>query len=90
MHTTGIVQHIKEAKQQKKMTLQEIANHSKIAIRTVNKMFARKDVRFSSLRGVLETLDLPLCLQRVSSESIKMRTIMRLKQQEVSVRVPRL
>ncbi len=58
MNTTEIVQCIKEAKQQKKLTLNEIASESGVAIRTVNRIFAGEDVRFSSLRAVLEALDL--------------------------------
>ena len=64
MNTTEIVQRIKEAKQEKKLTLSEIASESGVAIRTVNRVFAGEDVRFSSLRAVLETLDLIIYVER--------------------------
>jgi transcriptional regulator with XRE-family HTH domain len=55
---------MKKAKQQKKMTLNEIAFESKVAIRTVNRIFAGEDVRFSSLVAVLETLDLSIYIEK--------------------------
>jgi len=64
MNTTEIVQRIKEAKQEKKLTLSEIASESGVAIRTVNRIFAGEDVRFSSLQAVLETLDLIIYIER--------------------------
>ena len=64
MNTTEIVQRIKEAKQEKKLTLSEIASESGVAIRTVNRIFAGEDVRFSSLQAVLETLDLIIYVER--------------------------
>ncbi len=51
---------IRSAKQQKKMTLQEIASQSEVAIRTVNRIFAGEDVRYSSLVAVLEVLGLSI------------------------------
>ena len=64
VNSDQIVKEIRRAKQQKKMTLEEIANNSKVAIRTVNRIFAGEDVRFSSLRAVLETLDLSIYIER--------------------------
>ncbi len=62
--TTQIVQLIRKAKKQKKMTLNEIASESKVAIRTVNRIFAGEDVRFSSLVAVLDTLDLNIYVEK--------------------------
>ena len=64
MSATQIVQLIKKAKQQKKMTLNKIASESGVAIRTVNRIFAGEDVRFSSLMAVLETLDLSIYVEK--------------------------
>lgn len=64
MSTTQIVQLIKKAKKQKQMTLNEIASESKVAIRTVNRIFAGEDVRFSSLMAVLETLNLSIYVEK--------------------------
>lgn len=58
MSSTQIVQLIKKAKKQKEMTLDEIASQSGVAIRTVNRIFAGEDVRYSSMVSVLETLGL--------------------------------
>ena len=58
MRAKQIVALLKQAKQEKKMTLNQIASHSGVAIRTVNRIFAGEDVRFSSLITVLDTLDL--------------------------------
>lgn len=59
-----IVKLIKQAKQHKKMTLNEIATSSGIAIRTVNRIFAGEDVRLSSLMAVLDTLDLSISVEK--------------------------
>ena len=64
MRTKQIVELIRKAKQQKKMTLNEIASESKVAIRTVNRIFAGEDVRFSSLVAVLDTLDLNIYVEK--------------------------
>ena len=64
MSATQIVQLIKKEKQQKKMTLNKIASESGVAIRTVNRIFAGEDVRFSSLMAVLETLDLSIYVEK--------------------------
>ena len=64
MSATQIVQLIKKSKQQKKMTLNKIASESGVAIRTVNRLFAGEDVRFSSLMAVLETLDLSIYVEK--------------------------
>ena len=64
MNSTEIVQLIKEAKQQKGLTFRDIASESGVAIRTVNRIFAGEDVRFSSLRAVLETLGLSISIER--------------------------
>lgn len=64
MRTEQIVTLLKQAKKEKKMTLHEIASHSKVAIRTVNRIFAGEDVRFSSLTAVLKTLDLNVYVEK--------------------------
>lgn len=46
------------------MTLNEIATSSGIAIRTVNRIFAGEDIRFSSLVAVLDTLDLSINIKK--------------------------
>ena len=64
MKSEQFVEQVRSAKQQKKMTLQEIASRSGVAIRAVNRIFAGEDVRFSSLRAVLEILDLGIYIER--------------------------
>jgi len=64
MNSSEIVQRIKEAKQQKGLTFRDIASESGVAIRTVNRIFAGEDVRFSSLMAVLETLDLSISVEK--------------------------
>ena len=63
MQIKEIVPLLKKAKAEKKMTIQEIATVSNVAVRTVNRIFAGEDVRCSSLSSVLGTLDLSLTLQ---------------------------
>ncbi len=64
MRAKQIVALLKQAKQEKKMTLNQIASHAGVAIRTVNRIFAGEDVRFSSLLAVLETLDLNVYVEK--------------------------
>ncbi len=62
MQIKEIVPLLKKAKAEKKMTIQEIATVSNVAVRTVNRIFAGEDVRYSSLRAVLAVLDLSISL----------------------------
>ena len=62
MQNMDIVQLLKKSKFDKKMTMNEIAEKSNIGIRTVNRIFAGEDVRFSSMSAVLDALDIDLRL----------------------------
>ena len=62
MQIKEIVPLLKKAKAEKKMTIQEIAASSKVAVRTVNRILAGEDVRYSSLLSVLAVLDLSISL----------------------------
>ena len=64
MQSKEIVALLKESKSQKKMTMNEIAAASNIGIRTVNRIFAGKDVRFSSMVAVLDVLDIDFRLHK--------------------------
>jgi len=58
MQNREILQQLKKSKSDKKMTMNDIAIQSNIGIRTVNRIFAGEDVRFSSMTAVFEALDL--------------------------------
>ena len=58
MRKKEIVQLLKKSKSAKNMRMNDIASVSNIAIRTVNRIFAGEDVRFSSLIAVFNALDL--------------------------------
>ena len=58
MQNMGILQQLKKSKSDKKMTMNDISEKSKVGIRTVNRVFAGQDVRFSSIAAILEALDL--------------------------------
>ncbi len=60
MQSREILKLLKESKSDKNMTMNEIAEKSNVGIRTVNRIFAGQDVRFSSIVAVLEALDLNL------------------------------
>ena len=64
MQSKEIVALLKESKSQKKMTINEIAAESNIGIRTVNRIFAGEDVRFSSMVAVLDVLDIDFRLHK--------------------------
>ena len=55
---------LREAKTRKKMTINEIAAKSNVGIRTVNRIFAGEDVRFSSMVAVLDVLDIDFRLHK--------------------------
>ncbi len=57
-----ILQQLKKSKSNKNMTMNDIAEKSSIGIRTVNRIFAGEDVRFSSMAAVLDALDIDLRL----------------------------
>ena len=60
MQNREILQILKKSKFNKKMTMNDIAAKSNVGIRTVNRIFAGEDVRFSTIIAVLEALDLNL------------------------------
>lgn len=62
MQNIEIIQLLKKSKFGKKMTMNEIAKKSNVGIRTVNRIFAGEDVRFSSMAAVLDALDIDLNL----------------------------
>ena len=64
MNIPDIVQCFKESRQQKKLILSEISSESGVAIHTVNRIFSGEDVHFSSLRALLETLDLRIYVEK--------------------------
>jgi predicted transcriptional regulator len=71
MQSKEIVTLLKKSKSQKKMTMNEIAAESHIGIRTVNRIFAGEDVRFSSLTAVMNTLDIDLSASMKMNEPEK-------------------
>ncbi len=62
MQNMEILQQLKKSKSNKNMTMNDIAEKSSIGIRTVNRIFAGEDVRFSSMAAVLDALDIDLRL----------------------------
>ncbi len=67
MENMEIVQLLKKSKSDKKMTMNEIAAKSSVGIRTVNRIFAGDDVRFSSIEAVMDALDLSLIADKKRS-----------------------
>jgi predicted transcriptional regulator len=64
MNKEQIITLIKRAKEEKHMTINEIASESNVAVRTVNRILAGEDVRYSSLVSVLETLELSIHVEK--------------------------
>ena len=62
MQNMEIIQLVKRSKSRKNMTMNEIAKESNVGVRTVNRIFAGEDVRFSSMAAVLDALDIDLKL----------------------------
>jgi predicted transcriptional regulator len=60
MHKLDILSTLKEAKTLSKLTINDISTKSGIGIRTVNRIFAGQDVRFSSIAAVLDALEIDL------------------------------
>jgi len=60
MGTVQLSQMIKKRKSKLGLTIQEISNKSGVAERTVNRILAGEDVRYSSLLAILAVLDLSI------------------------------
>jgi len=60
MQYMEIVELLRKSKSTNKMTMNDIAEKSNVGIRTVNRIFAGEDVRFSSLTAVMNALDIDL------------------------------
>jgi len=62
MSVINLVQIIKERKDQLGLTIDAIASESNVGTRTINRILAGKDVRYSSISLVLESLDLTISI----------------------------
>ena len=60
MGTVQISNMIKQKKSELGLTIQKISTESSVAERTVNRILAGEDVRYSSLLAVLEVLGLSI------------------------------
>lgn len=58
MQKLELMHALKHSKTTNKLTMNEISKKAGIGIRTVNRIFAGEDVRFSSILAVLEALDI--------------------------------
>jgi len=63
LHNLELVGMLRKAKVLKKFTMNDIADKSGVGIRTVNRIFAGQDVRFSSMIAVLDALHINLDAQ---------------------------
>ena len=66
MKNIKIVELLRKSKAEKKMTMNDIAEKSNVGIRTVNRIFAGEDVRFSSMMAVLKALNLTIHIEKVA------------------------
>ena len=64
MHNIKIFPLLKKSKENKHMTMNDIAKKTSGGIRTVNRVFAGEEVRFSTLVAILETLDLDIYIDK--------------------------
>ena len=71
MQRRELVDVLRYAKSKKQLTMKEIAAEADVGIRTVNRVFAGEDVRFSSLLAVLRSLDLDLSVHQLSKQARK-------------------
>ena len=58
MQNLELIHAIKQSKATKKLTMNNISEKAGIGIRTVNRIFAGEDVRFSSVLAVLDALEI--------------------------------
>ena len=62
MPVINLVQIIKERKDQLGLTIDAIASESNVGTRTINRILAGEDVRYSSISSVLQSLDLTISI----------------------------
>jgi len=62
-----IITQAKDQKDAKKMTIRDISEHSGVSIRSVNRIFAGEDVRYSAIEAVLESLGLSILIGKKRS-----------------------
>ncbi len=67
MQNMEILQQIRKSKSDKKMTMNDIAEKSGIGVRTINRILAGEDVRYSSLDAVTNALGLRFILDTKKS-----------------------
>ena len=61
-----VVEHIRNQKDDLGWTIERISLESGVGIRTVNRIFAGQDVRYSSLVAVLKALDLTIHIEKAA------------------------
>jgi len=60
MQNLELIHALKYSKTTNKLTMNDISEKAGVGIRTVNRIFAGEDVRFSSILAVLDALDIDL------------------------------
>ncbi len=58
-----LTENILQRKHELAWTIEKISKESGVGVRTVNRIFAGQDVRFSSITAVLDALDIDLSLR---------------------------
>ena len=58
-----LTENILQRKHELEWTIEKISKESGVGVRTVNRIFAGQDVRFSSITAVLDALDIDLSLR---------------------------
>jgi len=66
MQRNDLVESIQKRKDELGWTIERISQESGVGIRTVNRILAGQDVRFSSIRSVVEALSLTIHIEKVN------------------------
>ena len=70
MHQKYLTESIRERKDELGWTIEKLSSESGVGIRTVNRILAGQDVRFSSIEAVMNALELSLTIDKKSQSQV--------------------
>ena len=70
MQQKYLTESIRERKDDLGWTIERLSQESGVGVRTINRILAAKDVRFSSMEAVMNALGLSIMVGKVDKEAI--------------------
>lgn len=71
MRQKYLIESIRERKDDLDWTIEKISQESGVGVRTINRILAGEDVRFSSIKAVMDALELSFTVDKSSQSKVE-------------------